>query len=473
MNGRTNGTTMTTKTIAVIGAGISGLGAAWLLAKQHDVTLFERDRRAGGHANTVTVTPPGTPGGCSVAVDTGFIVYNTQCYPNLIGLFNALSVSTAPSSMTFSVSLDDGAYEYAGSAAGLFGQVANLKSADHWRMIADILKFFRAANALQSLAALAGAGQRELSLGDWLRQHQFSRAFIQRHIVPMTAAIWSVPPAQTLGFPAASFARFFANHGLLQVRNRPQWRTVEGGSTAYVHRLLAATPCRVVLGDAVTQIRRPRDGGVIVRTAAGHSQHFDRCLIACHADDALALLDDADPAERELLGAFKYEANTAILHTQAAFMPTRRQLWASWNYLGRSNAEGSATDAVSVTYWMNKLQPLSTQQNLFVTLNPLQPVAERAVLGQYRYHHPVFDLPAIQAQRQLWRIQGARGTWFAGAWAAFGFHEDGLQSGLAAAEDLVRDWGGTRRPWPVPEGQNRIVNRPLDQTAQQPATAIL
>jgi uncharacterized protein len=437
--------------IAIVGAGISGLGAAWMLAGDHDVTLFERDGRPGGHANTVTVETATGP----VAVDTGFIVYNTQCYPNLIGLFDALGVPTAASSMTFAVSLDQGRYEYSGTGLqGIFGQPSNVLSAAHWQMLLDIRTFFQQAGALNSLAA-AGTSEGELSLGDWLHDHKFSAPFIQRHIVPMAAAIWSAPPAEILNFPVASFARFFANHGLLQVRNRPQWRTVQGGSTAYVQRLLAATPCTVALGTPVVGVRRVGEA-VTLRTADGHQQTFDRCLMACHADETLALLDDADSTERRLLSAFRYQPNTAILHTDATAMPRRRHLWASWNYLGRSNAAGSATASVAVTYWMNKLQPLPTTQNLFVTLNPLDDIPAAAVLGRYAYSHPLFDGAAITAQRDLWRIQGVRGTWFAGAWAAFGFHEDGLQSGLAAAEAI----GGRARPWQVPADQNRMVGRP-------------
>jgi uncharacterized protein len=460
--------------IAVIGSGVSGLGAAWLLAKEHNVTLFERENRAGGHANTVTVEVAEG----KVAVDTGFIVYNTQCYPNLIGLFKQLAVPTAPSSMTFAVSLDGGAYEYSGSgASGLFGQRANLWSAGHWRMLIDIRKFFRAAAQLQSgsVPPADGADAAELSLADWLAREKFSSAFIERHIVPMASAIWSAPPAEIMKFPAVSFARFFANHGLLQARNRPEWRTVQGGSQAYVSRLLADFNGQTAFGNEVAGVRRLRFG-VELRFASGHRQVFDRCLFACHADQALALLNDADDRERRLLGAFRYQPNEAVLHTDPASMPQRRSVWASWNVTGTAATTTAATAGVAVTYWMNKLQPLVTdkgeplKQDLFVTLNPARPVPEVAVLGRYAYRHPLFDAAAIKAQRELWRIQGQRGTWFAGAWAAFGFHEDGLQSGLAAAEDIMGGAGGVKRPWAVPAGQDRIGGRPESPRGNQPAT---
>ena len=435
--------------IAVIGSGITGLSAAWLLSDTHEVTLFERSDRIGGHSNTVEV---GWPGGGSGPVDTGFIVYNTASYPNLIALFDHLGVTTAKTHMSFSVSLDAGRYEYSGTGAhGFFGQPSNLFRAGHWRMASDILRFFREARALTDRAS-RGAERSSLageSLGEWLRRGGYGDAFVERHILPMGAAIWSTPSRDVLDFPAAAFARFFANHGLLQVRNRPEWRTVEGGSRAYVMRLVEAFRGRIVTGDAVTSVTR-RPGDVAVARASGTVETFDRCLVACHADDALGLLADADAEERRLLGAFRYAANLAVLHRDRRHMPRRRRLWSSWNYLG------AADGALSVTYWMNRLQPLSTWADHFVTLNPASEIASDAAIAQFDYRHPMYDSAALAAQGELWSLQGRRRTWFAGSYFGWGFHEDGLQAGLAAAEDL----GGVRRPWQVAGASSRIVVGP-------------
>ncbi len=427
--------------IAVVGAGIAGLSAAWLLAKRHDVTLYESANRIGGHANTVDVDSPEG----RIPIDTGFIVYNTRCYPNLIALFEHLKVPTAKSRMTFAVSLNGGGYEYSGSGAqGLFGQLSNVVNADHWRMVRDIRRFFREAEALRLTAE-----DTTISLGDWLRQRHYSEAFVDRHILPMAAAIWSAPKVEMLGYPAATFARFFAHHGLLQVRNRPEWRTVEGGSRAYVERIRADFNGTIPQHARVVRVTRNDD--VTIQTEDGELQRFDRCLLACHADEALAMLSDAAPLERNLLASFRYQPNDAVLHTDARHMPKRRRLWASWNYMGQSSDE-----RLSVSYWMNSLQPLPTRTNYFVTLNPSQDIAAHDMIGRYAYTHPIFDSAAIEAQRSIWRIQGAANTWFAGAYLGYGFHEDGLQAGLAAAEDM----GAVRRPWTVVDESSRLHLRP-------------
>jgi uncharacterized protein len=314
--------------------------------------------------------------------------------------------------------------------------------------VLDILRFFREANALDALAQAQGVDA-DQPLGAWLRERGYHDAFVGRHIVPMASAIWSAPPDRILAFPVASFARFFANHGLLQVRRRPQWRTVRGGSRAYVDRVMSDFPGEVLTEQPVVTVSRDPDG-VAVRTRDGQSRRFDRCLLACHADDALGMLTDAGDDERRILGAFRYQPNEAVLHTDDRLMPRRRRLWSSWNYVGDA-AQGHA-DSCGVTYWMNKLQPLPTLRNYFVSLNPAAEIPASAVVGRYTYRHPMFDGAAMAAQRGLWRLQGARSTWFAGAWATYGFHEDGLQAGLAAAESM----GGELRPWSVPPGQNRL-----------------
>ncbi len=436
------------RTIAVIGSGISGLGAAWLLSQRHDVTLFEAASRPGGHSNTVDAPANRR----TVPVDTGFIVYNTACYPNLIAMFEHLGVDTAPTDMSFSVSLDGGGYEYAGSSlATLFGQPTNLVRSGHWRMLADTLRFFREAPGLSGAAA-----DESMTLGAYLTAQSYSDAFVSRHILPMAAAIWSTPSARVLDFPLASFVRFFANHGLLQVRNRPQWRTVAGGSRTYVDRILDAARIETRLGEAARAVLRS-EAHATVRTA--HAEHrFDAVVIATHADDALALLGgDADHDERRLLGAFPYACNRAVLHSDASLMPKRRRLWSSWNYIGGGDGPEAR---LCVSYWMNKLQPLGPDApQLFVTLNPPHEPAPGTNIAAFDYAHPIFDRGAMAAQRQLWQLQGRRRTWFCGSYFGYGFHEDGLQAGLAAAEDI----GGVRRPWNVPDESGRIHLRQASQ----------
>jgi uncharacterized protein len=440
--------------IAVVGSGIAGLSAAWLLAKAHDVTLFEQDGRPGGHSNTVDAPAGPHDQAGAVAVDTGFIVYNVESYPNLIALFDHLGVPTARSNMSFAVSLDDGAYEYSGTGLlGIFGQPANLLRPGHWGMLWDVRRFF--ADARKLLAADPGDGPGAMpSLGDYLAANGYGAAFIERHILPMAAAIWSAPPARTLAFPAAAFVRFFANHGLLQVRNRPEWRTVTGGSRAYVARLLEDFPGRVRTATPVTRVTRLTHG-VTLTSGRGQTETFDACVLATHADQALALLSDADRREERLLGAFGYQDNRAVLHTDPKMMPRRRRVWSSWNYRATGGARVFAS-APCITYWMNRLQPLGAVQDLFVTLNPpLNPtpaIDPAHVIAAFDYAHPVFDAAAMTAQRELWSLQGLRRTWFCGSYFGSGFHEDALQAGLAVAEHI----GGVRRPWSVAAESGRI-----------------
>lgn len=431
---------MNRQNIAVVGTGISGLSAAWLLSRRHDVTVFEKNGWIGGHSHTVDVAAPEGP----CAVDTGFIVYNPPSYPNLVALFEHLGVPTASTQMTFTVSLDGGRYEYSGSGLlGLMGQRRNAVSLRHWTMMADLLRFFRAARAL-----IESAPSPPMTLGAFVEREGFSKAFVDDHILPMGAAIWSAPPQQMLSFPALSFARFFANHGLLKLRGRPAWRTVRGGSREYVRRLRDAVAGTFHVGTAVAHITR-RPEGVIIADSAGQRRRFDHLVIGAHADDALKLLADADPLERRLLGAFSYTSNRAVLHTDPGLMPRRRRVWSSWNYLA---GQGDGGRRVSTTYWMNALQPLATARDYFVTLNPARPIDPQRVQGAFQYEHPVFDQGAIDAQTGLWRLQGRRRTWFCGSYFGYGFHEDGLQSGLAVGEWL----GGVRRPWNVADESGRI-----------------
>ncbi len=433
--------------IAVVGAGISGLAAAWHLSRSHEVVLFEALSRIGGHAHTRDVPIAGASQ-TFAPVDTGFIVYNEQSYPNLVALFDHLDVPTAATEMSFAVSLGQGALEYSGSGpGGLFGQRRNVLRPSHWQMCRDLLRFFEIAKA--------EAPAPDKSLGDWLREHGFSDPFIERHIKPMGAAIWSTPAERILDFPAGAFLRFFDNHGLLKVRDRPKWRTVRGGSREYVTRLLADMDVEVRSSAAVVSISRTPVGSVLT-TSDGTRAHFDACVIATHADEALAMLADADERERGLLAPFAYTDNAAVLHTDAQAMPKRRRLWSSWNYTGGSVGTALATrnsePDLSVTYWMNSLQPLITEEDWFVTLNPAFAIREDLIHSTQTYRHPVFDRSAMEAQRDLWSLQGQRRTWFCGSYFAFGFHEDGLQSGLAAAEDL----SGRPRPWSLAGMNDRL-----------------
>lgn len=424
------------KKIAVAGAGISGLAAAWLLAGRHDVTLFEAETRLGGHSHTVLAN--------GVPIDTGFIVYNEPAYPNLTALFGHLGVATQPSDMSFSVSLDSGRLEYAGSnLAGLFAQPGNLLRPRFWSMLRGIARFYR--EAPQALHQLG-----EARLDDYLRTAGFSAAFYEDHLYPMIAAIWSSPAGQAGALPAASFIRFCENHGLLQINGRPLWRTVTGGSREYVARLRADFSGRVATGRPLAAVREI-PGGVELRDAAGTTERFDEVVLAMHAGDALRLLEDATPDEQALLGAFRYTTNEALLHTDARLMPRRRAAWAAWNYA----AGRTPDDPVAVTYWMNPLQNLQGNTNYFVTLNPLAEPDPARLVHRQSYEHPVFDVPALRAQKQLWNLQGVKRRWFCGAYFGAGFHEDGLQAGLAVAEAL----GGVRRPWRV-EGESARISLP-------------
>jgi predicted NAD/FAD-binding protein len=415
--------------LAVIGGGIAGLSAAWLLRETYEVTLFEAEPRAGGHADTQTVTLDAE----EIAVDTGFIVFNNVNYPNLVEFFAALGVASHESNMSFGVSKNNAAYEYAGGdLKQLFAQPGNIFKRRFWRMVADILRFNKEAPKL-----LDGVASQE-SLGEYLIANDYSEGFVEDYILPMGAAIWSASVEGMKAFPARSFVRFFVNHGLLRINGRPQWRTVTGGSRSYVQRVLRDLGSDLRLGTPVQKIRRTADGGII-ETAQG-SAVFSKIIFACHADQALAMIDKPSLREAEILGAITFQDNIAVLHQDIALMPRRRLAWSSWNYLSQGKADQG--QAICLTYWMNLLQGMKTRLPLLVSLNPSIAIDPAKILRRMVYRHPQFNAAAIQAQERLAEIQGVENFWFAGAWTGWGFHEDGIASAVRIANAL-----GVRAPW--------------------------
>jgi hypothetical protein len=422
--------------IAVVGTGIAGNAAAWALSRRYPVTVYERELRPGGHSHTVTVDYDGS----SVAVDTGFIVYNERNYPLLTSLLAHLGVATIESCMSFSVSADHGAFEWKGGGAnwletakGLFAQPSNLLSVSYLRMLRHILRFNETSIADFARGALSG-----LSLGDYFARRGFSTRLLRDYLAPMGAAIWSTPVQKMLDFPAENFVAFFVNHCLLQY-DRPAWRTVLGGSRRYVETM-AAQYRDLRLGCAVTSIARTPHG-IVVKDSHGRSDTFDHVILGTHTDQALGMLTDPDDAERAVLGAIRYAPNTAYLHRDPRLMPKRQTAWASWNFL-RWPRQGEALNDVAVTYWMNRLQGIDESKPLFLSLNPPFAPDSQKTFGRYIYDHPQYDATAFRAQQRLKDIQGQRHTWFCGAWTGYGFHEDGLRSGLAIAEAL-----GALPPW--------------------------
>jgi len=427
--------------VAVIGAGISGLSASWLLSKKHDVTVFEADEHFGGHANTVNaVTAAGV-----VPVDTGFIVCNDRNYPNFLELMKELKIQPHPTEMSFGVSMDHKSFEYSGSSklTSLVAQPSNIVRPRFWRMIRSLLRFY------EETAKINIKNAQNITLGDYLNNNEYDPAFMRDHILPMAAAVWSTPSSKVADFPLSSFLRFCRNHGLLQIKDRPQWSTIPGGSKEYVKAIIAQTNATFHSKTPIKSIRRVSDG-VLINAGNQNDQKFDRILIATHANTALKLLADADTYERYILGEFKYATNRAVLHSDKRFMPKRRRAWASWNYMQQ---DSNKNDRLSVSYWMNKLQPLKTDTNLFVTLNPEFEPKDELVHYSKNYEHPIFDLSTLNAQKRLLDIMGHRNVWYAGAHFGYGFHEDGLQSGLYAAETL----GAVKRPWDIPNMNGRIV----------------
>ncbi len=425
---------------AVIGAGISGLASARLLQQQgHATTLFEANDTLGGHSCTVDVSLEGK----TAPVDTGFLVFNDRTYPRLIALFDELGVHSTASEMSFSVRIDAQNLEWSGTdLPALFAQPRNALRPAFWRMLADLLRFNREATRLvtettAAATADAASAAAQITLGQYLVRENYSTPFRDWYLIPMATAIWSSPRTSVEDFPLLSFARFCHNHGLLQIRNRPQWRTVSGGSRTYVAKIAAGLP-DVRMATPVLEVRRDSSaaaGSIAVRTAGGIA-HFEALVLACHSDQSLRLLGDASDEEKSLLAAVRYQPNDVWLHTDARLLPRARRAWSAWNYLSASDPDGSRP--VAVSYLINKLQPLPFATPVVVSLNPPFEPAPATVLRRMVAWHPLLDAGAVRAQGEFAALQGRRNTWFAGAWLGHGFHEDGLASAHAVAQGVLR-----------------------------------
>ncbi len=420
--------------IAIVGSGISGLAAAHALQGRAELTLFEAADYFGGHTHTVDVTLPTARGDSTWGVDTGFLVFNERTYPHLIRLFEELDIPTARTDMSFSVQAAQAGgrrLEWNGATLNtVFAQRRNLFNGRFLRMLREVLRFNKLATALAEAGADAQLTQ---PLGQWLDEQRFGAEFRDWYFLPMMACIWSCPTAQMLDFPVATMIRFCHNHGLIQVNGRPQWWTVAGGARRYVDKIVARIPDKR-LNTPVRAIERD-ENGVMIHTDQG-AQRFNHVVLATHSDQALALLRHPSVEEGRVLGAIRYQANRAVLHTDASVLPASRRAWAAWNY-ERAAATEQESSRVCLHYLINQLQPLPFQQPVVVSLNPLREIASQHVLGDYDYAHPVFDLSAIAAQHALPALQGRQRTWYAGAWTGYGFHEDGLKSGLAVAGQLL------------------------------------
>jgi predicted NAD/FAD-binding protein len=410
--------------IAIIGSGISGLTAAYQLNPKHDISLFEKEDRIGGHTATKQIHLAGQ----DYAIDTGFIVYNDWTYPNFIKLMNELGVASQPTEMGFSVTAHQGDYEYSGAGLnGLFAQRKNICSLKHWKMLRDIIRFNR-----EAIADLeAGTLDSEATLAQYLASNGYSQQFIDYYLVPMGCAIWSSSTDMMLDFPLQFFVRFFKNHGLLSVKNRPQWHVLKGGSSSYLDKLTASFNHNIHLNSDIASVSRHAQGATLT-FADGQQQSFDQVIFACHSDQALQLLSDASEAEKAVLGDIHYKSNDVVLHYDDALLPKNKKTWSSWNYLLSQTQQEHAV----LTYNMNILQGIESDKNFCVTLNASDQIDDSKVLGRYQYSHPVFTEAAIAAQQQWPSINGKQHTWFCGAYWANGFHEDGCSSGLRVAQAL-------------------------------------
>lgn len=403
------------------------MGAAYLLARDHDVTIFEKNDYIGGHSRTIDLGA-----GCNkTPVDTGFIVFNDWNYPNLFGLFKALNVPFQKSDMSFGVSIENGWLEYA--SGGLFAQKRNLLRPVYWGMLRDIIRFNRQAPAYIEKDSSVSLGQcmDELNMGEWFRQY---------YLLAMGAAIWSCPCETIMKFPAKTFLRFFKNHGLLNIIKRPQWYTVSGGSREYVKRLVENLRGQIYVNRSAARIIPQDDGAVLVRMIDGTQEKFDQVILACHADEALGMIENPTKDEQDILGRFQYQDNRIVVHSDESFMPKHKKCWASWVYL--SEGKTDKKPVLCLSYWMNNLQGLKTENPVLVTLNPGRSPDRESIMDEHVFSHPIFDQGAIDAQTRIQDIQGKRGLWFCGAYQRYGFHEDGLLSAVNVAKAL-----GAEVPW--------------------------
>ncbi len=417
--------------IAVIGAGISGLGAAYLLHTRHDVRLYEKNAYLGGHSRTVEIPQPQDD--AHIPVDTGFIVFNKRNYPLLTALFDKIGVPYVKSSMSFGVSIDGGFLEYGTeSLFNLFAQKKNLVRSAFWRMLYDILRFNRRAPRYLT-------GDASLTLGEYLDSIKAGKWFRNYYLLAMGGAIWSTPVSGMLDFPAKPFIRFFNNHGLLSVNNQPQWYSVKGGSREYIARITATFDPKTITGRGATRVvRSPKS--VTVYDSAGQAEEYDAVVFACHADEALELLEAPTAQEKKIIGSFSYQKNTVVLHRDTSFMPKNKKCWSSWVYLCDGRQDGR--QKIALSYWMNNLQELETQEPVIVTMNPDVMPEQDKIFDVHEFTHPVFDQLAAVAQNRIHELQGENRTWYCGAYQRYGFHEDGLWSAVHMAEQM-----GVKRQW--------------------------
>ena len=431
------------QTIAVIGSGISGLASAWFLSQTHTVTLFEKNAKLGGHTNTVNVSVDGK----TQPVDTGFIVFNRPNYPNLSAMLAHLKVNTIETEMSFSASINQGALEYSGNNLNtLFAQRRNLFSWAHWTMIRQILRFNK-----QAKSDLKTRTNLEMSLGEYLTMHGFNERMQSAYLLPMAAAIWSCPVSSMMKFPVGSFLQFFENHGLLNVEDRPQWETVQGGSQTYIDAMLQTARFKYQLSSPVKAVQKDSNG-VMVKLQNDEQQVFDQVVFASHADQSYAMLSPELQKHFHVINNFQYQENIAYLHQDLTLMPKRKRAWAAWNYLRDTQ---HVENRVAVTYWMNLLQTLDTPTPLLVTLNPLELPDQDKTFKKIIYQHPVFDQPAMDAQHSIKALQGDHNIWFCGAYLGYGFHEDGLTS----AVNLARLWN-LKLPWETANAQASADAKP-------------